>query len=1731
MFNDNHDNTSMARRLLKAVIPANQPDSSSSISSRPSPSPRGGRSGVKNALLSPRAWLLSLLALALMMGPMAPFATPPAEANTGVEIWSATLTVQDIDNGGTGCRNDSGSSKACSNSGVLTDDEFTVRGETYTIETIRFVNTGDAEGNVHVTFDKTVPAFFNLMTLHRETEVIPITGAGSYGATVRLPGGTNTATPAGIPQRMRITIADEHDGGYLDTGFGLGGKLAASFSSNSEIYDIAEQSDGKIVAVGFAHNGTNNDFALARYNPDGTLDDSFGTGGRVLTDFGSTDVARAVALQSDGKIVVAGNASVGGGYDFAVARYRPNGTLDTGFGTVVNTTTRSGKLTTNMGATDIAHAVAIDSAGRIVVAGQAGNSFGVARYGSIGVLNTDFDSDGKVTVNFGAGADHALDMAILANDKILLGGYATNNNGTPANTADDYKQLALALLLNTGVLSAELNTTGKVTTKIPSYSDAILSAQVNAIAVRPDGRILVGGHGVWVNNQNSPNRSTVLAQYKADGTLDDQFGEKLFDATTDTLKRFGQRIEYSGAFHLGINDLTIAGNGNIMTAAVGESTSGVQHMNMYPYSSIGLVESNVIGGAGQLGEARAVLIDRNGKIVLAGYASDGDHSAKSNTRFALARFHPGSLKLDTSFGARGRVTTPFAQEDVVQAVAVDNQDRIVVAGYTKKGSKQDSAIARYRPDGSVDTRFGKVIDAFHRTGQVSTDFGYGKNDRINAMAIDKNGKIVVAGTADEYGSRLDDNIFIARYTASGDLDTTFGDDNNNDGVKEGRTDTEFGAFALGYYDDARALAIQKNGKIVVAGCTNVTPQAAPTWHLGLARFNTDGSLDNTFGHATTVDGQVTRNGRVRTQFGTSTNSCANAVAVQPDGKIVVAGYSQSTADGETHFNIAVARYNTDGTLDEGFSGDGKHVIPFDGNQRATAVAVLPNGEIRVAGYDESNPNKFLLRTFLANGLQLNRPAPPQGSGGRFHDMTIDRNGRILVAGYASNGANNDFLLARYNANRVRDASFGENGAGRGLADFHAGDDQAHALTIDHDGNIVVAGKTGSGYGLARYVGYRPRSNDASLSALTVSYSADGSNFSTATLNPSFRPGWPTYDTAELPAGTTRVRVTPTASDDRATIRVEGQTVKSGAASAAVEVSNNQSVDLSVMADDGSTTRGYYITIRIAGQRPQPPPTPTPTPTPTATPPPPPGVRLTANATTANEGGTVGFAIAGISPSNQNISIPLTVTNGTAENGDYQVPSSVTIAAGSQGGQGTIRLNQDADADDETFTVSLGTLPAGLERGNPDSFTITIRDDDKPSTVNLRVRPNPVTEGEIARIEVLIDKARNRNLTIPLKVTAGSAESNDYTAPSSVTITAGARVGVVALRTRHDPDLEDETLTVALGSNLPALATAGPNNSVRVTIDDDEFESEVRIERINPNPAVEGETIYVVLGMDPPKTTQVTIPLTLTAGTAESGDFSSLPSITIPANQTEASGSFTANQDSDEDDETLTVALGGNLPALITAGSPNFSTVTIEDDERVVRPRQKPHPSLRVGNGSLRVNWFIKDDHSPPTGFDIEYRAKNTSSWTSVTVSAALVDGEGRHTITGLTNGTTYQIRVRAKNGAGDGPWSIIEEGAPVAPPAAPTGLTVATGDALTTLQASWNAVTSATAYNVRHRASTGTNTWGEWQDTEGGGDVSATSMTIYRLQNATTYEVQVRAKIGDSVGEWSTSAQGATRSQ
>ena len=286
-----------------------------------------------------------------------------------------------------------------------------------------------------------------------------------------------------------------YDGG-LDTTFNTDGKVTTDFGSYDEGTAIAIQPDGKVIVAGFS--GT--DFALARYNNDGSLDTSFGTDGKVTTDFGEYCVGNAVAIQSDGKIIVAGyvwvyvDGELNDHSDFALVRYNSDGSLDTSFGT-------NGKVTTDFnGGSEEGKTVAIQSDGKIVVGGGYG-VFSLARYNSNGSLDTSFDTDGKVTTDFsGFGFEQCLAVAIQSDGKIVAVGEGNS-------------VFTLARYNSNGGLDTSFDTDGKVTTDFGG------SAHSRAVAIQPDGKIVVAGY-----TDDTGNPDFAVARYNSNGSLDTSFG-------------------------------------------------------------------------------------------------------------------------------------------------------------------------------------------------------------------------------------------------------------------------------------------------------------------------------------------------------------------------------------------------------------------------------------------------------------------------------------------------------------------------------------------------------------------------------------------------------------------------------------------------------------------------------------------------------------------------------------------------------------------------------------------------------------------------------------------------------------------------------------------------------------------------------------------------------------------------------------------------------------------------------------------------------------------------------------------------------------------------------------------------------------------------------------------------------------------------------------------------------
>jgi uncharacterized delta-60 repeat protein len=297
-----------------------------------------------------------------------------------------------------------------------------------------------------------------------------------------------------------FALARYNSNGSLDTAFGNGGKVTTDIgNADNTSLALAIQQDGKLVAAGSSFNGTDDDFALVRYNSNGSLDDTFGTGGIVTTNLNnSSETIDAVAIQSDGKIIVAGYRLNGSFFDFALARYNSNGSLDDTFGT-------GGKVTTDFsGFDDLARAVAIQTDGKIVAAGEADTDFAVARYNSNGSLDTTFDGDGRVRTSISL-FDSAYDVAVQADGKIVAAGETGSGNNS---------DFALVRYESGGALDSTFDSDGIVTTAIGAGDEF-----ASSLAVQTSGKIVVGGFSFNGNNDDF-----ALVRYNSNGSLDSTFG-------------------------------------------------------------------------------------------------------------------------------------------------------------------------------------------------------------------------------------------------------------------------------------------------------------------------------------------------------------------------------------------------------------------------------------------------------------------------------------------------------------------------------------------------------------------------------------------------------------------------------------------------------------------------------------------------------------------------------------------------------------------------------------------------------------------------------------------------------------------------------------------------------------------------------------------------------------------------------------------------------------------------------------------------------------------------------------------------------------------------------------------------------------------------------------------------------------------------------------------------------
>lgn len=384
--------------------------------------------------------------------------------------------------------------------------------------------------------------------------------------------------------------------------------------------------------------------------------------------------------------------------------------------------------------------------------------------------------------------------------------------------------------------------------------------------------------------------------------------------------------------------------------------------------------------------------------------------------------------LDNGFGNNGIVVSAYPDYNEGYSVAMQADGKIVVGGYSGNYGYEDFSVLRYNVNGSPDNTFGT-------NGKVVTVISP-ESDRGQCVLLQPDGKIILAG----YSEYMNESAITAvRYLSNGAIDTTFG--------IQGIAITPVGSNGPSY---GWTAALQPDGKIIVGGFGSTVPGG----DVALVRYNSNGTLDNGFGTGGIVSADM--NGNYDLTFG---------IVLQPDGKIVASVYHYDGA----HYHFGLMRFNANGSLDNSFGTGGKVMTNFGFDDVAKAIALQADGKIILAGYtwrSSFNDTELALARYNTNGTLDNT----FGTGGIVIDadsanycfmnaVTVQPDGKILVAGQNGIPAYHSFYLTRFNSNGTFDTSF--NSTGKVTTDVGGVNDQdyACALTLQADGKIVVAGAT------------------------------------------------------------------------------------------------------------------------------------------------------------------------------------------------------------------------------------------------------------------------------------------------------------------------------------------------------------------------------------------------------------------------------------------------------------------------------------------------------------------------------------------------------------------------------------------------------------------------------------------------------------------------------------------------
>lgn len=790
--------------------------------------------------------------------------------------------------------------------------------------------------------------------------------------------------------------AQAQNSGDPDLEFGDAGRVVENLSQSFEIaYGVAVQPDGKIITTGDLWTGLNDYAFVVRHTADGKIDSSFATNGFARLGSDTTDLLPngGVALQTDGKILVAGLFVDVDGLKGFVLRLLPNGVPDPGFG-------NNGLVLIDIGSNSRLYAVTVAPGGKILAAGGVSTGMGlnsaVIRLLNDGSLDPGFGIGGLAEVATTAiGTDLFYSLAVLPNGDILATGYSSNNGAGTAVRFDA-----------NGFPVVGFGDNGTVLIEEPNGTTIFYSA-----AAQTDGKILLGGY-----RNVFPDRDFLVMRLLSNGDTDPNFGSG------------GSVLTNVGNADV-LRALTVQPDGKILGAGYQITAEGFSQALLLRYTAAGNLDAafgnnGIITNFSDTAMSRfyALTLRPNNSILAAGYRLN----SRNGFDLALAGFqHDGSAENTFGTGNDGWAAYNLAKADNQQdgLSLGDNGQIFLVSGspvgdefnvlrYSSGGVRQSLDSLRALPGENVVIQtvaqipgggflvVGRVIVdtcviwRFKSDGAMDGTLRFGlpgmTSITFRDAAVQTDEKILLCG----YGVNTNGEFvnLIARLLPDGSMDTGW----NNTGILELPSDIS----AEGW-----VLRVQPDGKVLVGGGS-----ASGTDELFLARYNVNGTADSGFGN----------NGIQLQELG-GPDETARDILIDPSGRIVVAGLVTSSVG--VLQNI-VLRFSPSGFLESGFGAGGAVLLPIGSNINnyhsinfIFRLGLQADGKILLSGYANANMALFRMLPdgspdgdFGVNGVVTTDIFGETDIPGQ---LLIQPDGKILQSGMAYNGADYDAVLLRY----------------------------------------------------------------------------------------------------------------------------------------------------------------------------------------------------------------------------------------------------------------------------------------------------------------------------------------------------------------------------------------------------------------------------------------------------------------------------------------------------------------------------------------------------------------------------------------------------------------------------------------------------------------------------------------------------------------------------------------------